>query len=767
MAAQATTIELRPLGLSDPNGGDGHKTSTLTAPAKSSNGLPDKSRSNSSSRAQELPATSLGNAPSSLSTRITISSFLKVLIKILIACAGLAATYVMLSLALWTSRKDYRDDCRSQNTTNGALSSKCQAALAKPLSPPPFIAHRGTHKRGEEQIKLSKLDCNAQDELYCLTMPRGNSTPKTHLSLEYSEFMVKSSTINAEVACGTQKHSEVKVKSIKVVASAAFLYALALLRHRFILIASLYYYGKKQGNLRDLSRVYKAKDAYGAAADASTSWVASSVPRAAPAQTTGICKDETPRARRRLAHGTVQFVVSNEHKDSIIAILRLSIHSLFSKWQTTVPKSVWTVLHPFQRATPGQDEGELSLWKPANAFATKNRYSPALHDAERHTKEYRLDSEYEIENEVKRHLKRECSLESTCNGLFDRQDECDSNSESENNSEREVQNEDTEVTELLQIWLLKMCEEHSSYDGVIPALRGLPAGPSVCSVGGLDAFEVCKGPERRAAYLPYPAGLTPPPRPQARRSQRPFQPFSLPQAHNADTATPWLGKSTGHGTADYTSPPWVGGWSLEHFLPGPKYPAGSSDPLEEEVERLWAASRDDKNIVGGGTLQVESPNSKIEQNKEIERRVMSDHSAKLECYEIYERDKFDNQQLRCRVLDNQSIKDFTRVLKHNKNYEYGPQELVSESVGEIKRKKAFKNLKDFDESVKYGQDGILTPDTDFVELQRHAALDVDSGLEEDNLRAREFDLALNGQSLYKPPQDVQLPMTDSEITECV
>ena len=37
--------------------------------------------------------------------------------KILLAIAGIFATYVALSVAIWTSIKDYRDDCRSQNVS--------------------------------------------------------------------------------------------------------------------------------------------------------------------------------------------------------------------------------------------------------------------------------------------------------------------------------------------------------------------------------------------------------------------------------------------------------------------------------------------------------------------------------------------------------------------------------------------------------------------------------------------------------------------------
>jgi hypothetical protein len=73
--------------------------------------------------------------------------------KILLATLGIVATYIAVSLALWTSEKDFRDDCRSQNVTTrqffgdladpeqstlGFLTKKCRSALAKPLSDPPL-----------------------------------------------------------------------------------------------------------------------------------------------------------------------------------------------------------------------------------------------------------------------------------------------------------------------------------------------------------------------------------------------------------------------------------------------------------------------------------------------------------------------------------------------------------------------------------------------------------------------------------------------------
>ncbi|EXJ57455.1 hypothetical protein A1O7_07803 [Cladophialophora yegresii CBS 114405] len=44
--------------------------------------------------------------------------------------------YLALSTAMWSSAKDYRDDCRSQNETNGHVSQSCVEVLRAALSPP-------------------------------------------------------------------------------------------------------------------------------------------------------------------------------------------------------------------------------------------------------------------------------------------------------------------------------------------------------------------------------------------------------------------------------------------------------------------------------------------------------------------------------------------------------------------------------------------------------------------------------------------------------
>ncbi|KIW61311.1 hypothetical protein PV05_01449 [Exophiala xenobiotica] len=65
-----------------------------------------------------------------------------------VSAAGLVAAYIGLSISLWTSQKDFRDNCRSQNSTSGSLSHECRAALSTPLSPPPFMnVHMANSKR--------------------------------------------------------------------------------------------------------------------------------------------------------------------------------------------------------------------------------------------------------------------------------------------------------------------------------------------------------------------------------------------------------------------------------------------------------------------------------------------------------------------------------------------------------------------------------------------------------------------------------------------
>ena len=43
--------------------------------------------------------------------------------------------------------KDYREDCRTQKSTNNVLSKDCEAALKSPLSPPPFSSSHIREKR--------------------------------------------------------------------------------------------------------------------------------------------------------------------------------------------------------------------------------------------------------------------------------------------------------------------------------------------------------------------------------------------------------------------------------------------------------------------------------------------------------------------------------------------------------------------------------------------------------------------------------------------
>jgi hypothetical protein len=49
----------------------------------------------------------------------TLKRWLNYIVNTLLAIAGIIAAYIALSLAIWTSIKDYRDDCRSQNVSSG------------------------------------------------------------------------------------------------------------------------------------------------------------------------------------------------------------------------------------------------------------------------------------------------------------------------------------------------------------------------------------------------------------------------------------------------------------------------------------------------------------------------------------------------------------------------------------------------------------------------------------------------------------------------
>jgi hypothetical protein len=58
-------------------------------------------------------------------SRLSLSTLKKLLIylaQVFVAMAGLLAAYFALSLAAWTSVKDFRDDCRNQNVRANLLS---------------------------------------------------------------------------------------------------------------------------------------------------------------------------------------------------------------------------------------------------------------------------------------------------------------------------------------------------------------------------------------------------------------------------------------------------------------------------------------------------------------------------------------------------------------------------------------------------------------------------------------------------------------------
>nr|KAK5445720.1 hypothetical protein LTR18_003639 [Exophiala xenobiotica] len=88
---------------------------------------------------------------------------------------------ISLRLSLWTAKKDFRDDCRSQNSTLGFLDQSCRNALAKPLSPPPFM---------NEHIAKSKRWLGSAAEIVSSMTPMGIAT-----------WDVRASAFLASVAC--------------------------------------------------------------------------------------------------------------------------------------------------------------------------------------------------------------------------------------------------------------------------------------------------------------------------------------------------------------------------------------------------------------------------------------------------------------------------------------------------------------------------------------------------------------------------------------
>ena len=60
------------------------------------------------------------------------------LLRLLAAVTGLLAAYMALSTAIWTSAKDFRDDCRSQNVSNVTYPSPTPAS-ANSKRPRPLL----------------------------------------------------------------------------------------------------------------------------------------------------------------------------------------------------------------------------------------------------------------------------------------------------------------------------------------------------------------------------------------------------------------------------------------------------------------------------------------------------------------------------------------------------------------------------------------------------------------------------------------------------
>jgi hypothetical protein len=61
----------------------------------------------------------------------------QVLCAAVLAIMGVLAAYWTLMVSWWTAEKDFREDCRSQNTSLGYMSTDCTFELSKPLQSPP------------------------------------------------------------------------------------------------------------------------------------------------------------------------------------------------------------------------------------------------------------------------------------------------------------------------------------------------------------------------------------------------------------------------------------------------------------------------------------------------------------------------------------------------------------------------------------------------------------------------------------------------------
>ncbi|EXJ80444.1 hypothetical protein A1O1_08589 [Capronia coronata CBS 617.96] len=141
MSTTTTSIHLQPLSptASAPASAPGQQPQPCVAPP---NNIPNNNPVNANlpNAPQQAAANNLGGAaPGTTSARARVKGWLFFFVKVLAGVAALVATYIALNVALWTSVKDFRDDCRSQNTTLGVLTQTCRTALRKPLSPPPFL----------------------------------------------------------------------------------------------------------------------------------------------------------------------------------------------------------------------------------------------------------------------------------------------------------------------------------------------------------------------------------------------------------------------------------------------------------------------------------------------------------------------------------------------------------------------------------------------------------------------------------------------------
>ncbi|KIV84120.1 hypothetical protein PV11_06092 [Exophiala sideris] len=90
----------------------------------------------------QTSTTSSATNPSRLSVLSSVwticTPWMVLLAKLVAGGLGIVAAWMALYLALWTSVKDFRDDCRSQNSTVGTMSEACRSILSKSLSAPPF-----------------------------------------------------------------------------------------------------------------------------------------------------------------------------------------------------------------------------------------------------------------------------------------------------------------------------------------------------------------------------------------------------------------------------------------------------------------------------------------------------------------------------------------------------------------------------------------------------------------------------------------------------